>query len=116
MKKLIVLLILLSATICYADMKDDLFKMTSTIDVTVLKENPGNKIYGLTKSSKTEFFTSMKEFCVSKDSVVLRAGAGIVYDSVPEKEYREVKIKLGALFDSLQQLSTLEKKNVFNDR
>jgi len=53
---------------------------------------------------------------VKKDMVVLRAGAGIVYDSVPDKEYREVGIKLGALFDALKQIKTLEKRNVFNDR
>jgi anthranilate/para-aminobenzoate synthase component I len=36
-----------------------------------------------------------------------------VYDSVPEKEYREVENKLGALFDSLKNIRTLEEKNVF---
>jgi anthranilate synthase component 1 len=49
-------------------------------------------------------------------SVILRAGAGIVYDSVPEKEYREVENKLGALFDALKQIPLLESRNVFNDR
>lgn len=51
-----------------------------------------------------------------KDAVVLRAGAGIVYDSVPEREFNEVGAKLGALIDSLKKLNTLEKKNVFADR
>jgi anthranilate synthase component 1 len=50
---------------------------------------------------------------VTKESTVIRAGAGIVYDSVPEKEYREVENKLGALFDSLKNIRTLEAKNVF---
>lgn len=31
------------------------------------------------------------------DSLVLQAGAGIVYDSLPEREYRETEEKLGAL-------------------
>ena len=53
---------------------------------------------------------------INKEAVVLRAGAGIVYDSNPESEYYEVGNKLGALFDALQQISFLEKKNVFNDR
>ncbi|MBN2161058.1 MAG: anthranilate synthase component I family protein [Spirochaetes bacterium] len=53
---------------------------------------------------------------VRKDRVILRAGAGIVYDSVPEKEYLEVGNKLGALFQALQKINTLEKQNVFTDR
>ncbi len=53
---------------------------------------------------------------VTKESTVIRAGAGIVYDSVPEKEYREVENKLGALFDSLKNIRTLEAKNVFAGR
>ncbi len=53
---------------------------------------------------------------VKKDRVILRAGAGIVYDSDPEKEYHEVGVKLAALFRAMEQINTLEKKNVFNDR
>lgn len=50
------------------------------------------------------------------DRVILRAGAGIVYDSDPETEYREVGVKLGALFDAMQHINMLEEKNVFVDR
>ncbi len=53
---------------------------------------------------------------IKKDRVILRAGAGIVYDSDPEKEYHEVGSKLGALFQAITQIGTLEKKNVFADR
>jgi anthranilate synthase component 1 len=53
---------------------------------------------------------------VQKDRVVLRAGAGIVYDSDPEKEYHEVGNKLEALFYAMKKIDLLEKKNVFNDR
>jgi anthranilate synthase component 1 len=35
------------------------------------------------------------------DTVTLQAGAGIVYDSVPEKEYEETEVKLGALAKAL---------------
>ena len=35
------------------------------------------------------------------DTVTLQAGAGIVYDSVPEKEYEETEAKLGALARAL---------------
>ena len=53
---------------------------------------------------------------VRKDRVILRAGAGIVYDSVPETEYREVGVKLGALFDAITRINTLEEHHVFTDR
>jgi anthranilate synthase component 1 len=41
---------------------------------------------------------------IDKKGIVLRAGAGIVYDSVPIKEYREVENKLKALVATLQHL------------
>jgi anthranilate synthase component 1 len=53
---------------------------------------------------------------IKRDRVILRAGAGIVYDSDPEKEYHEVGNKLGALFQAIKKISTLESQNVFNDR
>jgi anthranilate synthase component 1 len=53
---------------------------------------------------------------VKPDRVILRAGAGIVYDSDPEKEYREVGNKLGAIFDAMTRMGTLENRNVFIDR
>lgn len=53
---------------------------------------------------------------VTPDEVTFRAGAGIVYDSVPEKEYQEVENKLRALFEALKEIPTLEEHNVFNDR
>ena len=53
---------------------------------------------------------------VNQKTVTLRAGAGIVYDSVPEKEYVEVRNKLGALYDAIKRTPFLEERNVFNDR
>lgn len=53
---------------------------------------------------------------IKRNKVILRAGAGIVYDSNPEKEYQEVGNKLGAIFQAIQKINTLEKQNVFNDR
>lgn len=52
---------------------------------------------------------------VKKDSVTLRAGCGIVHDSIPENEYYESQNKLGALFTALTKINNLETKNVFND-
>ena len=45
---------------------------------------------------------------VTKDKVVLQAGAGVVADSVKELEYLEVKNKLGALIHSLEDLDPKE--------
>ena len=41
---------------------------------------------------------------VTKDKVILQAGAGVVADSINELEYLEVKNKLGALIHSLEDL------------
>ena len=45
---------------------------------------------------------------VKKDKVILQAGAGIVADSQNELEYLEVKNKLGALINSLEDLDKKE--------
>ncbi|NPA15391.1 MAG: anthranilate synthase component I family protein [Deferribacteres bacterium] len=42
-----------------------------------------------------------------KGKVTLRAGAGIVYDSVPEKEYEEVNNKLKALMEAVKRAHEL---------
>jgi len=44
---------------------------------------------------------------ITKDSITLQAGAGIVADSVPELEYLEVKNKLGALLSTLNEMEKL---------
>jgi len=41
---------------------------------------------------------------VKKDEIIFQAGAGIVADSKPELEYKEVNNKLGALVSTLQEL------------
>jgi anthranilate synthase component I len=43
---------------------------------------------------------------VSRDKIRFQAGAGIVYDSVPSKEYLETESKLGALSAALQKSET----------
>jgi anthranilate synthase component 1 len=45
---------------------------------------------------------------VTPEETVLRAGAGIVYDSVPEKEFKEVENKLGALFAAYNNIAVTE--------
>ena len=58
---------------------------------------------------------TIRSALIEKERVILRAGAGIVYDSVPEREYEEVENKLGALFAALEGLSELEKTDVSTD-
>jgi len=47
---------------------------------------------------------------VTKDKVVLQAGAGVVADSINELEYLEVNNKLGALIHSLEDLDKKEEE------
>ncbi len=49
----------------------------------------------------------------SENSVVVRAGAGIVYDSIPENEFTEVNRKLKALFKAFEIIKEIEYTNVF---
>jgi len=53
---------------------------------------------------------------ITKNAVILRAGAGIVFYSEPQKEYEEIECKLASLFAAIESMSDLENKNVFNDR
>ena len=43
-----------------------------------------------------------------KKRAILRAGAGIVYDSVPEREYFEVTNKLKALMEAMKRSHEVE--------
>jgi len=45
---------------------------------------------------------------ITEEEMVLRAGAGIVYDSVPENEFKEVGNKLGALFAAYRNIGITE--------
>jgi len=44
---------------------------------------------------------------ITKNSITLQAGAGVVADSIPELEYLEVKNKLGALLATIQDMERL---------
>jgi anthranilate synthase component 1 len=44
---------------------------------------------------------------IKPDSITLQAGAGVVADSIPEREYLEVKNKLGALLATLKEMERL---------
>jgi len=51
---------------------------------------------------------------ITEKETVLRAGAGIVYDSVPENEFKEVGNKLGALFSAYRNIAVTEGRDVSN--
>lgn len=53
---------------------------------------------------------------VKKNKIVLRAGAGVVYDSVPETEFLEVDRKLKAMFAAYTKLPVLEGAHVSDGR
>lgn len=52
---------------------------------------------------------------VTGNKTIFRAGAGIVHDSIPEKEYQEVREKLKALFKALERIKNMERYNVFTN-
>jgi anthranilate synthase component 1 len=56
---------------------------------------------------------TIRSALIEENKITLRAGAGIVYDSIPEKELLEVEKKLGALFSALKLIKNIEDKNVF---
>ena len=56
---------------------------------------------------------TIRSALIEKNRITLRAGAGIVFDSIPEKELKEVEKKLGALFSALNSIENIEVKNVF---
>ncbi len=56
---------------------------------------------------------TIRSALVKKNETIFRAGAGIVYDSDPEKEYLEVERKLAALNAAIKRVKSLEVDNVF---
>jgi anthranilate synthase component 1 len=59
---------------------------------------------------------TIRSAMITKEKAVIRAGAGIVYDSIPEKEYEEVHKKLKALFTAFERIKSMEGENVFTNR
>jgi anthranilate synthase component 1 len=56
---------------------------------------------------------TIRSALIKPDKMILRAGAGIVYDSKPESEFKEVNNKLNAMFAACERLKNLEDSNVF---
>ena len=64
----------------------------------------------------TDTCITIRSALLERDKITLRAGAGIVYDSVPESEFKEIDGKLGALFSAVEKVKELEEKDVFTRR
>ncbi|MCA1933663.1 MAG: chorismate-binding protein [Calditerrivibrio sp.] len=58
---------------------------------------------------------TIRSALVKKDKTFFRAGAGIVFDSIPENEFFEVEKKLAALDTAVKRVKNLEDKNVFTN-
>lgn len=55
-----------------------------------------------------DFAITIRTALVKKDKIVFQAGAGVVADSVPELELKEIKNKLAANISSFEDLKNLE--------
>jgi anthranilate synthase component 1 len=56
---------------------------------------------------------TIRSALVEDNQVTIRAGAGIVSDSEPEKELKEVEKKLGAMFKALDLINNIEEEKCF---
>jgi anthranilate synthase component 1 len=68
-------------------------------------------------------FSGNMDTAITIRTIVLRngiayvqAGAGIVYDSVPAREYEETLNKARALLDAIEQAEAMEKAHAVTDR
>ena len=52
-----------------------------------------------------DFCITIRTAILQRGTAYVQAGAGIVYDSVPDKEYEETVNKASALFRSINQCS-----------
>lgn len=56
---------------------------------------------------------TIRSALITPKKMILRAGAGIVFDSKPQNEFKEVNNKLNAMFAACERLKNLEGCNVF---
>ena len=55
-----------------------------------------------------DFAIAIRTALVKKDKIIFQAGAGVVADSIPELELKEIKNKLAANLSSFEELKNLE--------
>jgi len=60
-----------------------------------------------------DFCITIRTIVVIDDRIFIQAGAGIVYDSIPEMEYEETIRKSGAMFKAIERATG--KKGLFHD-
>ena len=54
-------------------------------------------------NGNADFAITIRTLTTYDERAEIQAGAGIVYDSVPETEYIETRTKMGALIEALKQ-------------
>ncbi|AWR97762.1 anthranilate synthase component I [Acidianus sulfidivorans JP7] len=65
------------------------------------KRGPYAGVVGFISNNSAEFAISLRSAFVNKDLIRIQAGAGIVYDSIPEMEFYETEHKLKGLKTSM---------------
>ena len=63
----------------------------------------GGAIGYISFTRNTDLAITIRTAVMHKDRVTVQAGAGIVYNSVPEKEYEECLNKAGAMVEAIKQ-------------
>lgn len=67
-------------------------------------------------NGNADFAITIRTMVCDGDKATVQAGAGIVYDSVPEEEYFESENKAGALLSALNLVKDDKKKNQANSK
>jgi anthranilate synthase component 1 len=65
------------------------------------KRGPYAGVVGTLSQNFGEFAISIRTAFITDDIIKIQAGAGIVYDSIPEMEYFETEYKMKALLTAL---------------
>jgi len=62
----------------------------------------GGSVFYLTPSKDFDSVITIRSIRLKKDLAFVRTGAGIVLDSIPEREYEETEMKARACLDALK--------------
>lgn len=79
------------------------------MEITAELEGPSRGVFGgsmlmLGYNGYLDSTVIIRSAVCSKTSTLIQAGAGIVHDSIPEREYEECRWKARALFDAVERL------------
>jgi anthranilate synthase component 1 len=67
-------------------------------------------------SSNMDTAITIRTIVLTKGTAHIQAGAGIVYDSVPSREYEETLNKARALLNAIEQAEAMEMTHAVADR